>query len=88
MFVHHCGPNARATPPEWAGKPVHCALGLQVSVLFIFITLVPAPTTSLWKIDSVTLTTLNTAGDGNTNPPLCLKAVNLACRGATDSCEA
>ena len=58
------------------------------SVFFSFSTLVPAPTTCLWKTYSVILTTLNTAADRNTNPPLCLKAVNLAHKGPTDSCEA
>ena len=58
------------------------------SVFFSFGTLVPAPKTCLSKTDLVTLTTLNTAGDWNTNPPLCLKAVNLVHKGPTDSCEA
>ena len=58
------------------------------SVFFSFGTLVPAPTTCLQKTDSVTLTTLNTAVDGNTNPPLCLKAVNLAHKGPTNCFEA
>ena len=58
------------------------------SVFFSFGTLLPAPATCLWKTDLVTLTTLNTTVDGNTNPPLCLKAVNLAHKGPTDSCEA
>ena len=40
------------------------------------------------KLIQLTWQTLNTAVDGNTNPPLCLKAVNLAHKGSADICEA
>ena len=62
-------------------------LDLQVSVPFIWYTCscTHNMSTENWFSN---LTTLNTAVDGNTNPPLCLKAVNLAHKGPTDSFEA
>ena len=62
-------------------------LDLQVSVLFIWYTCTCTHNMSVENWFSY-LTTLITAVDGNTNPPLCLKAVNLAHKGPMDSCEA